>query len=137
MVTETSDAGVIYKTALTSCSDEFVNRFDYFVPPPNLPQFSSKIALQGQYYTTSQYKCVPFNPLSDMSGEYIIPGNRDLKTLMAEQKIVQDKQTNPKVEKPKIGITEMEQIIGGTIAGVVFIIGVIFIGKTVGSNSGE
>jgi len=137
VVTDTSDTGVIYKTALSSCSDEFANRFEYFLQPPNLPQFSSKIQQGQHYYTTSQYKCVPFNQLSDMSGEYIIPGNRDLKTLMGEQQRVSEKQTNPNPEKPKISIVQMEQIIGGTIAGVVFIIGGIFIAKTIASNSGE
>jgi hypothetical protein len=41
------------------------------------------------YYKTSQYKCVPFNQLHDLSGNpqdaYVIPGNSSLQNVLGKK----------------------------------------------------
>jgi len=86
-----SRKGVVYTTSpFSSCSDEFVHRFQYYTFPPRLPIQESKTATNAtqSYYPTSQYKCVPFNQMTDLdkTGKYVIPGNKSLDTILAEQK---------------------------------------------------
>jgi hypothetical protein len=85
--TITSQDGIIYSTPLSSCTDEFRHRFEYFTLPPRLPVSSSRLGSSEQcnYYKTTQYKCMPFNQLRDLSGAYVIPGNKTLDTILYEQ----------------------------------------------------
>jgi hypothetical protein len=88
--TVTSQDGIIYSTPLSSCTDEFKHRFNYFTLPPKTPNavatFNNE---QSSYYKTTQYKCMPFNQLSDLSGNYVIPGNKTLDTILFEQQQAQ------------------------------------------------
>jgi len=60
-----SSDGVIGTQQLSSATDEFLNVFQCFSKPPSVgtPQGASCPA-----YTTSQYKCLPFNKFYDISG---------------------------------------------------------------------
>jgi hypothetical protein len=60
-----SPQGMIGTQQLSSATDEFTNVFQYFTKPPAVgtPQGASCPA-----YTTSQYRCLPFNKFYDISG---------------------------------------------------------------------
>jgi len=86
--TANSEEGILYTTQLSSCSDEFKKRIEHFTIPPGLPsslKFSSKAA-SNPLYKPAQYKCVPFDQLRDMSGEYVKLGSKTMEQIMSEQK---------------------------------------------------
>ena len=86
--TGVSHEGKLYRTPLSSCSDEFKTRIEYCALPPDLTtQSSNKTA--KKLYTKKQYKCVPFDQLRDVSGEYVKLGNKSLDTILQEQQAVQ------------------------------------------------
>jgi len=132
VATQVSKDGVIYATQVSTCTDDFKNRFQYFSLPPLLPVSSrygksTEAAPAGgeqcPYYKTSQYKCVPFNQLTDLSGNYVIPGAKTLETIQYEQQQKQEKEKQGKGANS--GSTETLEIaaatiLGGTIACVLF-----------------
>jgi hypothetical protein len=130
--TQTSSDGFLYSTALPTCNKEFTDRFQYFIKPPRLPTTTSTTGSNETCptYKTSEYKCVPFNETTDLKdGIYVKPGtNRTLNTVLDEKNAVKKKQDNP--NDPAISIATLEAIIGGTVGGVVLIVGVIFAVKT-------
>jgi hypothetical protein len=138
--TITSQDGIIYATPLSSCTDEFRHRFEYFTLPPRLP--NSKSAKfnteQCPYYKTTQYKCMPFNQLSDLSGEYVIPGNKTLDTILYEQQQSKQSATADNIDIDKKTSLTTEQI-EGIIAGVagIAIAGIILlkVGSWISKNA--
>jgi len=117
-VTNTTSAdGIIYTVPLSTCTEEFKNRFEYFSLPPRLAGSKrSKHATAGQcpYYQTTQYKCMPFNQLTDLSGAYVKPGNKSLDTILQEQNRIIGSSAN---DKPSALTTEDLEIYGGSIIG--------------------
>jgi hypothetical protein len=89
--TITSQDGIIYSTPISSCTDDFKHRFEYFTLPPRLPSSVSARYNSDQcpYYKTTEYKCMPFNQLKDLSGAYVVPGNKTLDTILYEQQQAQ------------------------------------------------
>lgn len=79
----TSSDGELYQTQISTASQEFVQRIQYFTQPINLT--SSSFQPSCPYYTTSQYKCVPFNKLRDLSGNTVIPGGTSLDSILKIQ----------------------------------------------------
>ncbi len=78
-----SSDGLMYRTPMSSVSNDFKERFEYFVNPPKL---SHKFDPNScPYYKTEQYKCVPFDQLKDLSGNYVIPGNKTLQSILQQQ----------------------------------------------------
>jgi hypothetical protein len=71
---------------------------------------------QCSYYKTTQYKCVPFNQLKDLSGNYVVPGNKTLDTILYEQQQAQQKENAGDMTTTKNGLTT-EQI-EGMVAGI-------------------
>jgi len=70
--TALSAQGIVGTQQLTSSTDEFINLFQYFNKPPPVgttPNTSCPA------YTTSQYKCMPFNKLRDLSGNLANPND--------------------------------------------------------------
>ena len=116
--TITSKDGIIYSTPLSSCTDEFRHRFEYFTLPPRLPASvsSSFNSEQCPYYKTTQYKCMPFNQLTDLSGNYVIPGNKTLDTLLYEKQQAQQKENAG--DMPSTTNTLTTEQIEGIVAGV-------------------
>ena len=116
--TITSQDGIIYSTPLSSCTDEFRHRFEYFTFPPRLPASvsSSFNSEQCPYYKTTQYKCMPFNQLSDLSGNYVVPGNKTLDTLLYEKELAQQKENAG--DMPSTTNTLTTEQIEGIVAGV-------------------
>lgn len=127
VATITSQDGIIYATPLSSCTDEFKNRFEYFTLPPRLPtNVSGSFNSKSSYYKTTQYKCVPFNQLKDLSGQYVIPGNKTLDTILYEQQQEKEKEKeqdisggsgNGKGISSLISTEEIETIIA-SVAGI-------------------
>jgi hypothetical protein len=119
--TITSQDGIIYSTPLSSCTDEFRNRFEYFTIPPRLPNSSSAKfnSEQCPYYKTTEYKCVPFNQLRDLSGQYVIPGNKTLDTILYEReqaKLIENKEGMP--DNPNALTTEQIENYVAAFAGI-------------------
>jgi len=120
IATEVSQDGILYTTPLSTCSDEFKNRFEYFTKPPSLPVKSSKkykkaVEAFTDCHTTSQYKCVPFDQLRDLSGEYVVLGsNPTLKSFLPN--------ANESMESGDTGINWTSV---GVDAGIVVLFGII------------
>ena len=92
IATATSNIGVIYTTPIASSSDSFRDRFQWFMKPPLRTGNSKSKTFNSEkcpYYKTSEYKCVPFNQLHDLSGStqdaYVIPGNMSLKNILDDK----------------------------------------------------
>jgi hypothetical protein len=125
--TITSQDGIIYSTPLSSCTDEFKHRFNYFTIPPKTPSGVAKLNNeQSSYYKTTQYKCMPFNQLADLSGNYVIPGNKTLDTILYEQQQTQLTQNNGNISDTTTNNLTTEQIetyiamgAGVLIAGII------------------
>jgi hypothetical protein len=136
--TITSQDGIIYSTPLSSCTDEFKFRFEYFSLPPRLPSsMSAKFNTEKcPYYKTSQYKCVPFNQLRDLSGAYVIPGNKTLDTILYERQQAQIKAGQADVATSN-GLTteQIEAIVGGLAGAAIAAILALKIGSWISNNA--
>lgn len=118
--TITSTDGIIYSTPISSCTDDFKHRFEYFTAPPRLPNSSKYNSEQCPYYKTTQYKCVPFNQLTDLSGQYVIPGNKTLDTILYEQQQTQEKENKLNVSSEGLTTEQVEGIVAG-VAGIAIV----------------
>ena len=90
IATATSEEGIIYTTSISTSSDSFRDRFQWFMKPPLRTGKSKKFNSEKcPYYKTSEYKCVPFNQLHDLSGStqdaYVIPGNTSLQNILDDK----------------------------------------------------
>lgn len=129
-VTETSRDGIIYSSFMSCNTDEFNTKFEYFSKPPEIATSSGQRRLESQscpYYKTTQYKCVPLNKATDLSGNYVIPGNKTLdKVLSEEDELVKKQLTSAKggditslTTEDILGISA--GIVGITLAGIVLL----------------
>jgi hypothetical protein len=84
---DTSTVGVMMTTQLSTSAPEFKNRYQYFIKPITLSSRAFKDTCP--YYATSQYKCMPFHSLKDLSGNMVIPGGVTLEQML-EAKAKQD-----------------------------------------------
>jgi hypothetical protein len=133
--TITSQDGIIYSTPLSSCTDEFKHRFEYFTLPPRLPNSSGSQLGSDQcsYYKTTQYKCVPFNQLRDLSGDYVIPGNKTLDTILYEKSQAQMKENSGDMPNVTNSLTtdQVESAIAGVAGVIIAGLAVMFIGSKI------
>lgn len=127
IVTGTSDKGVIYATQLSSCTDDFRNRFEWFMKPPLRTGKSKSKSFNSEkcpYYKTTEYKCVPFNQLHDLSGSsqdaYVIPGNTSLQNILDNQSSTK---LNAKLESAFNQISTEDIIEYSSIAACTLVIG--------------
>lgn len=131
-----SSIGNIYTTSISSCDDEFKHKFVFYTRPP---RSSSKAAAawnseQCPYYKTSEYKCVPFNQVKDLSGNLVVPGNKTLDTILNEKKEAKSN-NNVSISTKAISTEQIVEIIAG-VGGIAIL---AIIGLKVGSiisNSG-
>lgn len=123
-----SNKGVIYTNQIDCFTEDFKNRFEYFLYPPRIPTSSGVDSLDKcPYYKTTQYKCVPLNQLTDLSGNYVIPGNKTLDTILKEKQDLEKNQIqtakNSNVSSLStddvIGITA--GIVGASLAGILLL----------------
>jgi hypothetical protein len=135
--TMTSQDGIIYYTQLSSCTDEFKHRFEYFTLPPRRPiAVSENNSEQGKsYYKTKQYKCMPFDQLKDLSGEYVIPGNKTLDTILYEQQQAQIKEEGQIPSGNGISTDQIEAIVAGVAGAAIFGLLVLKIGSWISNRA--
>ena len=114
--------GLVYSQSLIStASNDFKQRFIYYTKPPKLiGKFSED---NCPHYKTSQFKCVPFNKIQDLSGDYVIRGANSLESLLATQANARNIDLPSDVSKPSTG--NLSLIIGGSIAGGLLAIGLL------------
>ena len=133
-----SSEGQIYSTPISSCSSDFVDRFEYFTQAPRLSGNNRRIKSQcssssdnrktvtadGSSVETTQYKCVPFDkldkwPLSDIPHSYVIPEGKTSAQMFSDMNNMKNNQTagDKKVEGLSTG--QIEGIIGGTISIII------------------
>ena len=122
-----STNGNIYSTTLSSCTDDFKHRFEYFTLPPRTSSSSltnNWNSEQCPYYKTSQYKCMPLNQSNDLSGNLVVPGNKTLETVLSERNQAQTNATNYSSSQA-LSTEDMEGIVavvaGVAIAAIVFL----------------
>ena len=115
--------GIIYATPISSCTDEFRHRFEFFTLPPRLPTSASSgwNSEQCPYYKTTQYKCMPFNKLRDTAdlngGTYVIPGNKTLDTILMERDKTKLEEVGAPPNEKTLTTEQIEAIVAG-VAGV-------------------
>jgi len=135
--TITSQDGIIYSTPISSCTDEFKFRFEYFTLPPRLPaSMSSKYNTdQCPYYKTTEYKCMPFDQLKDLSGSYVVPGNKTLDTILYERQQTQAQQTTGDIKTSDITTEQIEGIVAGVASIGIAIMIVLGVGSWISKKA--
>ncbi len=130
--------GTMYTTPLSTCSEDFKNRFEYFTRPPERSlSTSSKLANKTAETcpTVKQYKCMPFDQLRDVHNGYVKVSDG---TCLDD--IIQHGQTplpsTPKESSGGMTVAQIEEIVGGAIAGSLGLIVVIWAVSKI-SNSNE
>lgn len=138
-----SPEGILRKTQISSGSEEFTNRFIYYAKPPRLGgKFSEE---NCPYYKTSQYKCVPFDRLADLSGDYVIPGGTQvLKSLLSKEDALEAQARGEAIsdggasDSPPADAATIGGIIGGVLGGLVVLGAAVWgIGKLVSDDDEE
>jgi len=99
----------------------FTSIFQYNLKPPALSSNFDKNSCP--YYKTSQYKCVPFNQMSDLSGEYVVP--KDATTL---DNIIKERDELVAGEKGDVILSWQAILgwIGGVIGGLLLLAAIYF-----------
>jgi hypothetical protein len=77
---------------------------------------------------------MPFDQLKDLSGAYVVPGNKTLDTILQEQ---EDSQKTQNDTNQSMSIETIETIVGGSIGGIIVIFGAISLYKWVSSKYGD
>lgn len=129
-----SPEGQLYKTSISTSSDSFRNRFEYFKSSP------MDNTLVTKQYKTSQYKCVPFDQLrdlkspNDLKNSYVMPGGKDLGTVLEDKKTITEKQKEGEIKTNTLTTAQMEGIIGGTIGVIVVGVLAVYFSTRLSSN---
>lgn len=128
-----SPDGLIYnQSVISTASNDFKERFIYYTKPPKLVgKFSED---NCPHYKTSQYKCVPFDKIQDLSGDYVIRGANSLDSLLATQQNARTVSISSNEVKADAG--RIALIVGGSIGGVLGLLGA-FLGIRFLMNLGE
>lgn len=116
--TELSADGQISVMPISPVSDDFKNTIQFFKKPPVISGgFSDK---QCPYYTTTQYKCVPFSTLNDLSGNQVVMNGQSLAQVIDQQQGVINQGTTS-TGGAKIFVIVIAVIIGSILAGLVLL----------------
>lgn len=135
-ILEYSPKGELYTTTISTCTEEFRKRFEYFRLPPrpskqlqsargssqsgNTSSKTEDTTGQCKMLTTEQYKCVPFNEATDLKGNIVIPGNTTMADILNKQKEAKSGGITQMGGELLAGLStdDIEAIIGGTIGGI-------------------
>jgi hypothetical protein len=135
VATESSPQGEVYTTTVSTCTEEFQQRFEHFILParkdtrqPSSSSSSSSSAVSTRLEenksclqrTTEQYKCVPFNEATDLNGNIVIPGNTTLEDVLKKQKESKESQDQAQTSV-SLSTEAIEGIIGGSIGGIILL----------------
>ena len=135
VVNTTSTDGIIYTVPLSTCTEQFKARFEYFnLPPRSASKKISKLAnsSSSKCYETAQYKCMPFNQLTDLSGSYVVPGTKSLETVLQEQNGILDA---GKTDAPTLTTEQLEIYGGSMIGGIILLLIVVRVGSWLANRS--
>ena len=110
-----STIGYIPNAPLSSCTEEFRDRLEFFTNAPKRHKNTSNTNANANtcpVYKTNQYKCVPFNKLKDLSGDTVTKGKTLDKYLL-----------KPTASNEGMSVVEIEALVGtlGSIVVVLFV----------------
>jgi len=125
VATQIDGSGVIYTSPLSTCTDDFKNRFEYFSVPPQRVTSKTGSKIQktagGTCPTVSQYKCVPFDQLRDNQGGYVqVSDGTCLNDIIQQGKPIPsstDVSSNTNKAEQGYSVAEIEEIVAATIGG--------------------
>jgi hypothetical protein len=116
--TELSDVGQLSVMPISPAGDDFKNIVQFFRKPPVISGgFSDK---QCPYYTTTQYKCVPFSALSDLSGNQVVMQGQNLAQIINQQESVAG-QGMFSMKAAKILAIVIAVVVGVVLAGLLIL----------------
>jgi len=78
----TSTAGQIGTSQLSASTNDFLNMFQYFAQSPGVS--TTPTSPSSPAYTTTQYKCLPFNKFRDLSANLVGPASVVLQNKIAD-----------------------------------------------------
>jgi hypothetical protein len=131
--TNMSDAGLISRMQLSTASQEFRTKFQYFMKPILITTKDGGTTCP--YYPTSKYKCVPFNALRDLSGNQVIPGGVTLDSVINDKTNAVKTVSAVSVGSGAVGVSNAFKWLGVAIAiivGLILLAGLIFLFKYMG-----
>lgn len=118
----TTSDGFLYTSPLSSCTDEFRNRIEFFASAPKTTASSvgtsATSSLSQCKYNTKQYKCVPLDKLSTLNEGDIASGKP------LDQCITAQYPTSPIAPDSSYSIEQMETI-AGAAGSVIVLIGIV------------
>jgi hypothetical protein len=132
--TNMSDTGMVARMQLSTASQDFRVKFQYFTKP--IVVTTKDGATTCPYYPTSKYKCVPFNALRDLSGNQVIPGGVTLDGVLNDKKnALMTTSTTALGTTGTGGVSNAFKWLGiaiAIIAGLILLAGLIYLFKYMG-----
>jgi len=124
VATQIDGSGVIYTSPLSTCTDDFKNRFEYFsFPPQRVSSTRMNVSKNksGTCPTVKQYKCMPFDQLRDNQGGYVqVSDGTCLDDIIQQGKPVPssaDSSSDPSKIEKGYSVAEIEEIVASVIGG--------------------
>ena len=137
--TQVDTNGVLYTTPLSTCTDEFKNRFEYFAQPPRIPTISSKQSIpsqKDQCPTVKQYKCLPFDQLRDQTGTFVKMSDGTSLADILPSDTATSNSSGTSSPSSGMSVADIEELVGGIAAVIVLVAAGMWIANRV-SNSNE
>lgn len=131
--TNMSDTGQVARMQLSTASQEFRSKFQYFTKP--ILMTTKDGGTTCPYYPTSKYKCVPFNALRDLSGNQVVPGGVTLDSVINDKKNAVASVSGTSIGTDTTGVTNAFKWLGIAIAiivGLILLAGLIYLFKYMG-----
>ena len=131
VATQIDGGGVIYTSPLSTCTDDFKNRFEYFsFPPQRVSSKVSKNTTRGTCPTVKQYKCMPFDQLRDNQGGYVqVSDGTCLDDIIQQGKPIPsstDSSSDPNKAEKGYSVAEIEEIVASVIGGALGLVVLIW-----------
>jgi hypothetical protein len=132
-VNELSDDGQIYINTISVGEKDFKTRFEIYSPTFYVSG-GDKLKEKCELYTPEQYKCVPFNALTDIQGGYVVPeGSTKLSTFLDADKnkkqSLELQYKTPQKEDVEKAVDKFALIIGCTLGFVGGLFGISYLAK--------
>jgi hypothetical protein len=117
-----SDKGHIELKNMATCNTEFIDKFEYHQKPPSAAVSRTATQQQSQDYTSSQYKCVPFNNYT------IDPDTKIVRVKTKADTLAEKTKNNPSLNKDDVKIdTEGIIVIAASCITVVIAGGLLYL----------
>jgi hypothetical protein len=119
---KTSNNGNIELKNMATCNTEFIDKFEYHPKPPRAAVSRTPTQQQSQDYTSSQYKCVPFNNYT------IDPNTKIVRVKTKAETLAEKTKNNPSLNKDDVKIdTEGIIVIAASCITVVIAGGLLYL----------